>query len=47
VTADTYTPDGQLATQTTGYGTDSPSTASYCYDPDGNRTATVAPDGND
>lgn len=41
----TYTADGQLATQTTGYGTAAASTTSYCYDPDGNRTSVVAPDG--
>ena len=46
VTADTYNPDGTLATQTTGYGTSAAATASYCYDPAGNKTAAVAPDGN-
>jgi RHS repeat-associated protein len=46
VTVDTYTPDGQLATQTTGYGTAAASTTSYCYDPDGHQTSKVAPDGN-
>ena len=46
VTVDTYNSAGQLATQATGYGTSSVSTTSYCYDPDGMRTAVVAPDGN-
>src|SRR5579859_3886386 len=42
----TLYPDGQLAAETAGYGTGSASTTSYCYDPNGNRTATVVPDGN-
>ena len=46
VTASTYNPDGSLATQTTGYGTSAVSTISYCYDPAGDRTAVVLPDGN-
>ncbi len=33
-------------TKTAGSGTSSASTTSYCYDPNGNKTATVAPDGN-
>ena len=46
VTADTYTADGRLATQTTGSGTSAASTVSYCYDPDGDKTAVVYADGN-
>jgi YD repeat-containing protein len=46
VTADTYTPAGQLASETTGYGTSSAATVSYCYDPNGDKTATVYGDGN-
>jgi RHS repeat-associated protein len=46
VTLDTYTPDGSLATQTTGYGTSAASTTSFCYDPIGDRTAVISPDGN-
>jgi YD repeat-containing protein len=41
-----YTSNGQLASQTTGAGTAAASTTSYCYDPDGNVTSAVAPDGN-
>ena len=46
VTMDTYNDAGQLATQTTGSGTSAASTVAYCYDPDGDKTAVVAPDGN-
>jgi RHS repeat-associated protein len=46
VTYDTYNSAGQLATQTTGYGTAAASTTSYCYDPDGHTTSVVMPDGN-
>jgi RHS repeat-associated protein len=46
VTANTYNSDGDLATQTTGAGTSAASTVSYCYDPDGNVTSVVYPDGN-
>jgi RHS repeat-associated protein len=46
VTVDTYTSTGQVATETTGSGTSAASTVSYCYDPNGNRTALVYPDGN-
>ena len=46
VTVDTYDSDGSLATQTTGYGTSAAATTSYCYDPAGDRTAVVSPDGN-
>jgi YD repeat-containing protein len=45
-TVDTYTSTGQQATQTTGYGTSAASTTSYCYDPDGQVTSVVMPDGN-
>jgi RHS repeat-associated protein len=46
VTVDTYTATGQLASQTTGYGTSTAVTVSYCYDPNGNKTAVVPGDGN-
>ncbi|HVB45892.1 MAG TPA: RHS repeat-associated core domain-containing protein [Streptosporangiaceae bacterium] len=46
VTANTYNSVGDLATQTTGYGTSAASTTSYCYDPNGNETSVVSPDGN-
>jgi RHS repeat-associated protein len=46
VTYDTYNTAGQPATQTTSYGTSAASTTSYCYDPNGDRTAVVMPDGN-
>jgi RHS repeat-associated protein len=45
-TYDTYNADGELATETTGYGTSAASTTSYCYDPNGDTTAVVVPDGN-
>jgi RHS repeat-associated protein len=46
VIVDTYTTAGELATQTTGSGTPAASTTSFCYDPNGDKTTTVAPDGN-
>ena len=46
VTSDTYTSAGQIAAQTTGYGTTAASTVSYCYDPDGNQTSVIYADGN-
>jgi RHS repeat-associated protein len=46
VTVDSYTSAGQLAAQTTGYRTSAAATTTYCYDPDGNKTDVVAPDGN-
>jgi YD repeat-containing protein len=46
VTVDTYNSAGQVASETTGYGTSATSTSSYCYGPDGNKTAFVPPDGN-
>lgn len=46
VTTDTYNPDGSLAAQTTGFGTPAAATISYCYDPAGDKTAVVMPDGN-
>ena len=46
VTAYTYDAAGELLTTTTGAGTVTAATTSYCYDPDGNKTASVAPDGN-
>jgi RHS repeat-associated protein len=46
VTASTYNSVGQLASQTSGYGTTAASTVSYCYDPAGDRTSVVYADGN-
>jgi RHS repeat-associated protein len=46
VTYNSYNSADELATQTTGYGTSAASTTSYCYDPNGDQTAIVAPDGN-
>ncbi len=46
VTVDTYNLAGQLSSQTTGYGTSAASVTSYCYNPDGDQTAQIAPDGN-
>ncbi len=46
VTDYTYDAAGELLTTTVGAGTVSAATTSYCYDPNGNRTAVVAPDGN-
>jgi RHS repeat-associated protein len=46
VTKDAYDDAGELLTQTAGYGTAAASTTSYCYDPEGDKTATVPPDGN-
>ena len=37
---------GNLASMTTGSGTSAASTTSFCYDPNGDRTAVVAADGN-
>jgi RHS repeat-associated protein len=46
VTAYTYDAAGQPATRTNGSGTAAASTTVYCYDPNGEKTAIVAPDGN-
>jgi RHS repeat-associated protein len=46
VTVYSYDDAGQLLTVTTASGTSDAATTSYCYDPDGNKTATVSPDGN-
>jgi len=46
VTEYTYDDAGELLTATSGYGTSAASTTSYCYDPEGDKTAVVAPDGN-
>jgi RHS repeat-associated protein len=47
VTNDSYDAAGELLTVTdAGSDGTAASMTSYCYDPDGNRTATVAPDGN-
>ena len=46
VTVSAYNAANQLVSQTTGYGTAAVSTTSYCYDPDGDTTSVVMPDGN-
>jgi RHS repeat-associated protein len=46
VTVDTYNSVGELASETDGYGTSAASTTTYCYDPDGDTTSVVVPDGN-
>jgi RHS repeat-associated protein len=46
VTVDTFNSTGELASQTTGYGTSAASTVSYCYDPNGRKSAVVYGDGN-
>lgn len=46
VTVDSYDANGDLTSQTSGYGTSAASTTTYCYDPNGNETAVVPPDGN-
>ena len=46
VTDYTYDAAGELLTTTTGAGTATAATTSNCYDPDGDKTATCAPDGN-
>ena len=46
VTDYTYDDAGELLTTTTGAGTATAATTSYCYDPEGNKVAVVAPDGN-
>ena len=45
-TYNTYNADNQLTAQTTGYSTTATSRTSYCYDPNGDQTAVIAPDGN-
>ena len=46
VTTSTYDLAGEETTQTTGFGTSTPSTTSTCYDPNGDKTATVPGIGN-
>jgi YD repeat-containing protein len=46
VTLDTYNAAGQVASQTTGYGTTAASTVTYCYDPNGDKTAGTYGDAN-
>jgi len=46
VTVDGYDANGRLTSETTGYGTSAASTTSYCYDPQGDQTAVIPPDGN-
>ncbi len=46
VTTDTYNSADELIAETTGYGTDAASTVSYCYNPSGDQTSMIYPDGN-
>ena len=46
VTVFTYDAAGELLSTTTGALTGAAATTSYCYDPNGDKTASVAPDGN-
>ncbi len=46
VTTNTYNSVGKLATETVGAGTSAALTYSFCYDPSGDQTAVVSPDGN-
>ena len=46
VTVSAYNAANQLTSQTTGYGTSAASTTTWCYDPNGDTTAVVMPDGN-
>ena len=46
MTVYTYDAAGELLTTTTGVFTATAATTSYCYDPNGDKTASVAPDGN-
>ena len=46
VTTYNYDNADELTSLTKGSGTSVASTTSYCYDPNGNKTASVAPDGN-
>ena len=46
VTTESYNADGEMVVETTGNGTTASSTTVYCYDPNGDRTSVVAPDGN-
>jgi|HubBroStandDraft_1064217.scaffolds.fasta_scaffold32071_3 YD repeat-containing protein len=47
VTTDTYNSAGELATETLEDGTSPPSTTTYCYDPNGDATSVVMPEGNE
>jgi RHS repeat-associated protein len=46
VTVDSYDAVGRLTSETTGFGTSAASTTTFCYDPQGDQTAAVPPDGN-
>jgi RHS repeat-associated protein len=46
VTSYAYNSAGEIAAQTVGAGTSAASTTSYCFDPSGDQTSVVAPDGN-
>lgn len=46
VTLYNYDAAGRLVATSTGTGSTALAVTSYCYDPDGDRTATVPPDGN-
>ena len=46
VTVDSYNSAGRPSSETTGFGTSVAATVSYCYDPNGDQTSVVYPDGN-
>jgi hypothetical protein len=46
VTVNAYDSAGQVASQTSGSGTSTAATVSFCYDPDGDQTAALYGDGN-
>jgi RHS repeat-associated protein len=46
VTVQLFDNAGELTSKTSAYGTSSAATGTYCYDPAGNQTAAVPPDGN-
>ncbi len=46
VTVGSYNSAGQLASVTVGSGTSAAATTTFCYDPNGDQTSVVMPDGN-
>jgi trimeric autotransporter adhesin len=46
IAVDTYNQAGEVASETTGYGTTAASTRSFCYDPNGDITSATYADGN-
>jgi YD repeat-containing protein len=46
VTVSSYNAAGAMTSQTAGSGTPAASTTTWCYDPNGDQTAVVMPDGN-